>query len=85
LRDASLAVVQRLREDDISTEYSLTPAKGDKQFKRAMELNSHVALRCLQKDGATVCLIKDLASRMESEAALENVVEKVRGTLSRIT
>jgi histidyl-tRNA synthetase len=77
LRDASLAVVQQLRESGLSVEYSLTAAKGDKQFKRAIELASRVTVRCVQKEGSIRCVVKNLASRAESEVASEEVVKAV--------
>ena len=40
LRADSLRLVQQLREAGLATEFSLTPAKGDKQFKRALELGA---------------------------------------------
>ena len=45
LRDASLDLVQHLRDQGFAVEYSLTPAKSDKQFKRAMELGALLTLQ----------------------------------------
>jgi histidyl-tRNA synthetase len=78
LRDSSLAAIQRLREAGISVEYSLTPAKGDKQFKRALELRCRATVRCLQKDGTLHYIVKNLATRQESEAALSDVASQVQ-------
>ena len=77
LRDASLGVAQQLREAGISVEYSLTPTKADKQFKRAMELGSRVTVRCVKKEAAVHCLVKDLASRKEIEVSPADLLKEV--------
>jgi len=45
LREASLELIQSLREHRFAIEYSLTPAKSDKQFKRAMELGAAYTIK----------------------------------------
>src|SRR5688572_19419966 len=40
LRAESLGLIEKLRFAGKVVEYSLTPAKGDKQFKRALELKA---------------------------------------------
>lgn len=40
LREDSLAFVQRLREAGLAVDFSLTPMKPDKQWKRALELGA---------------------------------------------
>ena len=45
LRGASLKLIHDLRSAGLAVDYSLTPAKSDKQFKRAQELNAACALR----------------------------------------
>ncbi|NBV22102.1 MAG: histidine--tRNA ligase [Proteobacteria bacterium] len=70
LRAESLRVVQQLREAALPTEFSLTPAKGDKQFKRALELNAAHTVRLeRQPDGAVVARVKHLATRTENVVA----------------
>ncbi|HEX7859372.1 MAG TPA: histidine--tRNA ligase [Verrucomicrobiae bacterium] len=81
LRDASLAVVQQLRDRGISVEYSLTPAKGDKQFKRAQELNARFTVRVADKDGQKFCVLKDLQAQKQLELPLDQVAEEVARTL----
>jgi histidyl-tRNA synthetase len=81
LRDASLGVVQQLRQGGVSVEYSLTAAKGDKQFKRAMELGSSATVRCLQKEGAITYTVKDLAARQETEVGAAEVGNEIRRIL----
>jgi hypothetical protein len=46
-------------------DYSLAPAKSDKQFKRAQELNAAKTLRLERKDGEVVAKIRDLRAREE--------------------
>ncbi len=66
LRLDSLALIQRLRESGRAVEYSLTPAKGDKQFKRALELGAARTLRLeRQPDGRLLVRAKDLGTREE--------------------
>ncbi len=75
LRTLSLSLIQQLRESGKQVEFSLTPAKGDKQFKRATELGARHVLRIEQgpEPQATVWL-KNLKSRMEKRLALNDVI-----------
>ena len=66
LRADSLKVVQQLREAGRAADYSLTPAKGDKQFKRALELGATHTIRLERgADGAVVAKVKSLKTREE--------------------
>jgi histidyl-tRNA synthetase len=75
LRAASLGLVQELREQRFAVEYSLTPAKSDKQFKRAIELNAAYTVKLERTEAGEVHLrFKNLKTREEqfvppSEAA----------------
>ncbi|MGE3313121.1 MAG: histidine--tRNA ligase [Limisphaerales bacterium] len=76
LRNDSLRVVQRLREAGRAVEYPLTPAKADKQIKRALELGAIATVR-LEGDPATGSVrarVRDLASREEQWVAVEDLV-----------
>jgi histidyl-tRNA synthetase len=75
LRDVSMNVVQQLRDCGFAVEYSLTPSKGDKQFKRAMELSARYTLRCVEKDGTRSCLVKDLKEQKQIELGIDGVAE----------
>ncbi len=77
LRDASLGVVQSLRDLGLSVEYSLTPAKGDKQFKRALELSARATIRCLQKNTGVVCAVKNLVQQQQAEFPLAETAQEV--------
>lgn len=81
LRDASLGVVQQLRDHNLSAEYSLTPAKGDKQFKRALELNAKFTVRLIIKNESPICLVKNLADQSQSEWPVEGFGEKLAMSL----
>lgn len=71
LRAESLKVVQQLREAGRAVDYSLTPAKGDKQFKRALELGAAHTVRLERSaDGAVVAKVKNLKTREERTLAL---------------
>lgn len=66
LRPASLRLVHDLRAAGCVTDYFLTPAKPDKQFKRALELNAKYTVRlCQAPDGSCQARVKNLATREE--------------------
>jgi len=70
LRGESLGVIQRLRAAGQVVEYSLTPAKGDKQFKRALELKAKKTVRLERGgDGVLVARVKNLVTREEQVCA----------------
>ena len=80
LRAASLGVVQQLREAGRAADYSLTPAKGDKQFKRALELGATRTVRLERgADGTVVAKIKDLKTREEKWVAPGEVATAIAG------
>lgn len=66
LRLESLRIVQQLRESGLSVDFPLAPAKGDKQFKRALELGASRTLRLERlPDGTLQARLKTLATRSE--------------------
>ena len=67
LRPASLKLVHELRAAGHAVEYSLTPMKPDKQFKRAQELK---AARTMRLENETSVRIRNLQTREESVADL---------------
>jgi histidyl-tRNA synthetase len=74
LRADSLQVIQRLRAADKCVEYSLTPAKGDKQFKRALELKAkETVLLERSADGQLNARVKNLATREERTCPLDSL------------
>jgi histidyl-tRNA synthetase len=71
LRAESLRIVQAVRESGRSVEFSLVPAKGDKQFKRALELGAARTLRVERgEDSQLRVRIKDLKTREERTVPL---------------
>jgi histidyl-tRNA synthetase len=75
LRPESLALVQKLRDAGRLVDYSLTPAKGDKQLKRALELGARYSHR-VERDagGGVVYRTRHLASRSEVIGDLASVL-----------
>ena len=78
LRADSLRLVQQLRDAGLPVEFSLTPAKGDKQFKRAIELNAGHTVR-LEKaaTGDLAAKLKDLRTREESVVSLAELAQRL--------
>jgi histidyl-tRNA synthetase len=66
MREASLDLVQHLREEGFAVEYPLAPARSDKQFKRAMELKARFTCQVQPTAGGGVEVrVKNLATRAE--------------------
>lgn len=71
LRAESLTVVQQLRDAGLAVEFAMTPAKSDKQFKRALELAAVNTVRLERRDdGALNARVKDLVTREEQVVPL---------------
>jgi histidyl-tRNA synthetase len=70
LRSQSLKLVQDLRAAGYAVDYPLTPAKSDKQFKRAQELKVAHTVR-LESDAYV--RIRDLKTRKEVVAGANDV------------
>lgn len=67
LRAASLGVIQEIRQAGRAVDFSLTPAKSDKQFKKALELGASKTVRLeRQPDGSLSLRLKNLKTREES-------------------
>jgi histidyl-tRNA synthetase len=66
LRTESLKLIQLLRSEGFAVDYPLTPAKPDKQFKRALELKARFAVVLeLSTETERMVRIKSLATRRE--------------------
>ncbi len=77
LRAESLRAVQTLREGGLAVEFSLTAAKSDKQFKRALELGANWTLRLERSpDGVTCARRKHLASRRDETGPIEVLLQR---------
>jgi histidyl-tRNA synthetase len=71
LREDSLRRVQHWRDQGRAVDYPLTPAKPDKQFKRAQELKARFLLKLERAPGGKLAeKRKDLATRQEEVIAL---------------
>jgi histidyl-tRNA synthetase len=75
LRRETLRLVQQLRDTGMTVEYSLTPAKPDKQFKRALELN---ALFTLKAEPDAMARIKNLRTREEMVVPQTDVLQRLK-------
>jgi histidyl-tRNA synthetase len=70
LRSDSLKLIQDLREAGLAVDYSLTPAKPDKQFKRAQEIKAAYTVKLERSaTGELIAKAKNLQSREEKVAA----------------
>ena len=70
-----LRIVQVVRESGRSVEFSLVPTKGDKQFKRALELGAARTLRVERgEDLQPRVRIKDLKTREEKVVPLGELI-----------
>jgi histidyl-tRNA synthetase len=79
LRRDSLKLIQQLREGGLVVDYSLTPAKPDKQFKRAQELRASRTVR-LERNAAweVAARVKELRTREEQTMTVEETVKSLR-------
>lgn len=79
LRSESLHCVQQLRDSGLATEYALLPQKGDKQMKRAFELNALRTVRLERAvDRSVSARVRTLTDRSERIVGLEEVVSACR-------
>jgi histidyl-tRNA synthetase len=66
LRSESLKSIHELRERGYAIEYSFTPAKSDKQFKRAIELNAAHTIKLERNETSELrAKLKNLQTREE--------------------
>jgi histidyl-tRNA synthetase len=81
LRNDSLKFIHDLRASGYSVDYSLTPAKPDKQFKRAQEAGSPYTVK-LQRAaaGEMVAKMKNLQTREEKIVPLSEVASRSRSS-----
>lgn len=79
LRGETLKAIQTLRQAGLSVDYPFTPAKSDKQFKRALELNpAHVVKLERSPSGEITAKIKRLADRLEIASTLEELAATLK-------
>jgi histidyl-tRNA synthetase len=66
LRLKSLQLIHALREAECAVDYSLTPAKSDKQFKRAQESNASHTIKLEQNPaGEIIVRVRNLRDKTE--------------------
>ena len=75
-RKASLKLAHDLRAAGAGVEYSLTPAKPDKQFKRAQELKS---LFTAKMENDSTARVRNLKTREEKTLPPDEVIRLVKG------
>ena len=75
LRASSLKLIQELRAAGFAVEYPLTPAKADKQFKRAQELKAAFTAKV---ESESYVRIRNLKSRDEIVAGFADVANHLR-------
>ncbi len=79
LRPESLKLVQGLRSAGLAVDYPLTPAKPDKQFKRALELKPAYTLALERPPGEALrARVKNLRTRQEVMLQPEEIAGYVR-------
>ena len=77
LRDASLGLVQQLRQGGLATEYPLLKTKPDKQLKRALELKAKWLITLQDTNQATV---KNLETRKEQTCPASRIAANLSET-----
>jgi histidyl-tRNA synthetase len=78
LRDPSLGLIHDLRGRGYAIEYSFTPAKSDKQFKRAIELNATYTVKLERNATDDLCVkLKNLRTREEKIVGFSEVDLKI--------
>lgn len=85
LRPRTLEALQAIRSAGYSADYSFTPLKPDKQFKRALELGAAATCRVEPTDaaGAVQLRLKNLRTREEKSVAPEGLSALLQGWLGR--
>ena len=81
LRADSLELIQDLRQNRFAVEYSLTPLKSDKQFKRALELGAAYTIKLERDaDGDIQLRFKNLKTREEKLVPPSEAATHLRST-----
>jgi histidyl-tRNA synthetase len=76
LRSPSLKLIHDLRTSGLAVEYSLTPAKSDKQFKRAQELNASFTARLENPDSVKIKNLKTRDEKIVSVADAKTAIHQ---------
>jgi len=79
LRNESLKLIQDLRSAGFAVDYFFTPAKPDKQFKRANELKAAYALKLeCNANAEKRVIVRNLKTREEKALSPQDVVDHLR-------
>jgi histidyl-tRNA synthetase len=79
LRAEMLKLIQQLRWDGLAVDYSLTPAKPDKQFKRAQELKAGHTLKLERSAAGEIQVrLKNLVTREETTLPVSEASQRLR-------
>jgi histidyl-tRNA synthetase len=80
LRNDSLKLIQDLRNAGQAVDYSLTPAKPDKQFKRAQELGAAFVCKLERTSSGTLMVnLRDLKTRQQRQVAPAEAILELGG------
>ena len=83
LRSTSLGLIEQLRLAGHATEYPLVPTRGDKQFRRALELKVRYTVRLEPSpDGEPVARLRDVIRREERMLAPSEVAAAIQPAAS---
>jgi histidyl-tRNA synthetase len=83
LRPPSLQLVQNFRQAGLGVEYSLTPLKSEKQFKRALELKAGFTARWQTEAGPEAQVrLKNLTTREELCLSLDESVARIKAAFA---
>ncbi len=83
LRNESLGLIQELRSAGVAVDYPLTPAKPDKQFKRAQELRAGHAVKLERSPaGELIVRVRNLQDRQEKVVGRKETLATLTGWAS---
>jgi histidyl-tRNA synthetase len=83
LRPQTLNLIQSLRSAGYAVDYSFTPLKPDKQFKRALELSAECTCKIEQSEGGLQIKARILRTREEHVAPLADLPGLLSKVLTR--
>jgi len=78
LRAESLSLIHQLRSASLAVDYSLTPAKSDRQFKRAQELGAAWLVKLVRNaEGGLEARIRNLKTREEKTVSPSDAAQVI--------